>query len=67
MTKMSNLEYVRHAGNHCPFCNDDNVETGVIQADGRDAWADASCPSCKESWRDLYRLVGFAEVEKATA
>lgn len=52
-------EYVESGGTRCPHCGSENMETGAVQIDGPDAWADVQCTGCGEEWRDCYKLIGI--------
>lgn len=56
---MTNEEYISHGGSKCPYCNSYNITSDGIEVDGATAWQDIECEDCGETWRDVFKLVGY--------
>jgi len=60
-------KYLEAAGNICPYCLSDDVETSnAMGTDVNIAWRYVDCYNCGSEWKDLYKLVGAEEVENNT-
>lgn len=59
----SDFQYVQ-TPYHCPFCNSDAIE-GIksVDVDGTSATQEITCANCGKSWYDLYKLIGYEEIE----
>jgi hypothetical protein len=51
--------YVTGGGNHCPFCNDEDISGSSVEIDSGYAWQEVDCSACGRSWHDLYTLTGI--------
>lgn len=56
-------DYVNNCGAYCPACRTTQITGGTIDIDGTEAFQEVSCNNCGASWNDLYRLVGFDDLE----
>ncbi len=54
-------QYVENQGVRCPHCNSDELDAGEPQADGAEIIVEITCNSCREIWKDLYKLAGIIE------
>ena len=61
MPELSNKQFVHHLGLRCPACgvNDTATATNLVETDSGSAWQDVHCESCKATWQDVYKLVGY--------
>jgi transposase-like protein len=50
--------YVEHKGLACPYCGSNDLEAGIMDADGGYAWQPVTCNGCDREWQDRYKLVG---------
>ena len=55
--------YLESEGRHCPYCNSQNIDSGLVHLEGDGFEADVSCNDCGKSWRDVYGLVDVEELE----
>lgn len=46
----------------CPFCDSTDLDAGLIEIEGAEAFQKVNCLNCKEVWKDLHKLVGYEEV-----
>lgn len=54
---MTKQEYIKRFG-HCPYCESDtNIEGGLVEIDGNEAFQDVKCAKCGGEWTDIYQLV----------
>jgi len=51
--------YVNRGGNHCPYCNSENISGGTFQMDDAGGWREASCLNCGAEWQDVFKLIGI--------
>lgn len=58
---MSDEAYVNAAGGKCPYCGSDDISSeGRLEADGAEAWQEVRCGSCRATWEEVFRLVGYS-------
>ena len=57
--------YLESEGCHCPYCNSQNIDSGLVHLAKYGSWfeADVSCNDCGKSWRDIYDLSNVEELE----
>jgi hypothetical protein len=55
--------YLQGGGNHCPFCESEQIEGGFIETDSGTSWQPVKCNDCKKEWKDIYKLVDVEEME----
>lgn len=56
----TDTQYVESQGNQCPFCFEETVSTeDDIETDYDYLTREASCDTCKRTWKDDYRLHGY--------
>ena len=62
--QLTEEEFVEKAGNTCPYCHSSDL-VGQISPDFDGAWMsmETSCGDCNKQWYDVYRLVGYSEIE----
>ena len=51
--------YVEQGGNHCPYCNDEDIQSGSFDVEGPNAYQEVMCNKCGAGWQDHYKLVGI--------
>jgi hypothetical protein len=56
---MSDVDYVAHGGNRCPFCGSNDIEGSETNIDDGVAWQEVGCYACDKSWSDIYKLTGY--------
>jgi hypothetical protein len=49
-------EYIRGGGQHCPYCNSEEIEGGPFQCEAGVCWQEVTCLQCEERWHDIYQL-----------
>ena len=54
---MNKRDYIRNAGQMCPFCSGESLQGGFIHVDDGRAFQQVSCLECERTWQDVYRLV----------
>jgi hypothetical protein len=58
-------KYFAHSGQHCPFCNSDQIQAGEMGVPNYHmAYQDVQCLICQKTWTDEYRLVGVTVSEE---
>lgn len=57
LTQKQIEKYIAGGGNHCPFCNSQDIEGHFVEIDSRGAAQLVSCNACGERWTDIYSLV----------
>jgi transposase-like protein len=56
--------YLESDGCHCPYCNSDNIDSGLVHL-GRDRYeTTVSCNDCDKSWKDIYDIVDVEEIRR---
>lgn len=60
---LSPRKYVASSGCKCPSCFSGNLSADTPQIDGPSVWVGVSCNDCGASWNDVYKLVGYEELE----
>ena len=56
-------EYVAKSGNFCPSCRSVDTEGGSFEVGGKEAIQEVSCNECNATWNDVYKLVGYSDLE----
>lgn len=57
---MTDEEYIKSAGNKCPYCKSVEIETTCpVQTDDSCAWQNVKCNDCEYEWQDIYNLAGY--------
>lgn len=56
-------EYVAGLGCLCPVCKSTDIEGGSVEIDAGTASQEVHCLNCDASWKDLYDLTGFANLD----
>ena len=62
---LSDADYVKTKGNHCPRCRGVQIQGGEIEIGGKEAVQEVTCSDCGASWSDIYALVGYEDLETA--
>jgi transcription elongation factor Elf1 len=57
--KMTQKEFVRDQGNHCPVCGAHEVDFGFTEIDGDHSYQDCRCLECMQRFHTSYKLIGF--------
>lgn len=61
--KLSDEDYLRHAGLICPYClNNDITADGIPEMDGVSGFMKIVCNNCEREWKDVYQLTGWDEM-----
>ncbi len=64
LTKELAAKYFEESGCVCPFCGSINLSVSDdVDFDSDYAWRDVSCNSCKQEWKDEYRLIAVSQGE----
>lgn len=61
LTEAQIKEYLEKVGQHCPYCNSENLLVGDNQFDGTTGWEAIECEDCHKRWIDQYTLTGITE------
>ena len=56
---MSDVDYVAHGGNRCPFCGSEEIEGSEVNIDSGYALQEVICQTCDSMWSDVYKLTGY--------
>lgn len=58
--------YLMDGGMKCPVCESENVEGvgGGFDVDGTEASNNIACLDCNASWSDIYKLIGYTNLQK---
>lgn len=64
MAKLTSSEYVEAGGAICPVCESNDIEGGPVEIDIGVAQQYCTCLNCDASWRDLYDLTGYDDLEE---
>lgn len=56
-------KYVSKDGGGCPACGSDQIEGGSFDVDGNTMRQEMVCMDCDAGWEDVYRRVGFNNLE----
>lgn len=62
---MEYTEPIHYNGGNCPSCNSADIEGGDLDYEGDEHSQIVNCLNCGSSWKDIYKLVGYVELEKA--
>lgn len=61
---MTDMEYARGGWSTCPRCKQAEVDAyGRMEVDGNEAWQMVECKACGFEYEDVFRLIGYREVE----
>jgi len=64
MTIINQETYLNAQGLCCPFCFFDRIYThSELEGNGTTVWQTVKCPNCSKQWLDVYKLIGFEELE----
>jgi transcription elongation factor Elf1 len=61
LTTTQKKKYLK-ADQHCPYCNNEDIEGGPIDIDYKTAWQKITCNKCSREWYDIYKLVDIEEI-----
>lgn len=59
-------QYAATKGTRCPCCNSEELSGSSIDVVEGEAFQEMSCVNCEAMWKDVYRLVGYDELEEGT-
>jgi C4-type Zn-finger protein len=65
-TFISQRDYVKDGGNHCPVCGGDNISASETNYSGSIMWQEVRCVDCEARWNDLYELRSYEILEHPT-
>ena len=60
ITDEAKLKYIKDGGNHCPYCDSEEIWSEHIRHDD-ELWTLTHCERCEKIWKDLYKLSGVEE------
>ena len=64
MTQLTEREYLLHQGLVCPSCGCDQPNSlGDPDFDGPFVIDPIICPECDATWRDVYQLIGYDNLQ----
>ena len=63
MKKMTSVDYVKERGERCPACRNPQTEGGPVDIVDTRAEQEMSCTECDSTWKDIYKLTGFVELD----
>lgn len=61
--KLTDKQYVGKGGCVCPVCQSEDISGEHIEVDAGGAWQEINCGNCGATWNDVYKLVGYSELE----
>lgn len=53
-------EHIDAKGNHCPFCNSDEIEGGSFTVDNGKVFQPTYCLNCDKGWENEYTLSDYS-------
>jgi hypothetical protein len=56
-------QYMAQGGSICPACGSEDMEANRLEADGSHASGDVECGGCGSTWKDVFELSGYADLE----
>ena len=60
-TEEQKRNYIRNAGQRCPFCDSDNLDHGQIGVEMGEAWQHVRCIACEKIWTEYYDLANISD------
>lgn len=64
--KMTQKEYIKRKGLHCPNCESSELLCNGIENDYAGMFQDIECEKCGSTWIEHYALVGYQEFDPNT-
>jgi C4-type Zn-finger protein len=66
LMEITKKAYIEDGGKHCPYCGSDIVTLtfGPLVPDEELVYQSVTCTVCKNSWHDIFRLVGIHEEDE---
>ncbi|MHA1302120.1 MAG: hypothetical protein ACTSPI_00260, partial [Candidatus Heimdallarchaeaceae archaeon] len=62
--KMTQKEFLKHAGSKCPYCKSYNIQySGTFEPYGGEGFIDIRCSDCGKAWTEKHKLTGYTEEE----
>jgi DNA-directed RNA polymerase subunit M/transcription elongation factor TFIIS len=60
-------QHARTSCSHCPACNSTNISRfyDTMEYDDNRASIDIECYDCGASWKDVYTITGYSNLETA--
>jgi hypothetical protein len=55
--------YLESGGDVCPVCGSHDLDAHRLEVDGSQAWGRVECGSCGASWSDVFKLVGYEDLQ----
>jgi transcription elongation factor Elf1 len=62
MKPLTDKQYLKKF-NHCPACLSTDITGGELNVDCNTARQKISCNTCGATWNDLYKLIGYADLD----
>jgi transposase-like protein len=62
ITDEAKLKYIKGGGNHCPYCESGDIESGPIDY-GNLLSAIVTCGRCHKTWIDFYQITSIEECD----
>jgi len=60
ITDEAKLKYIKDGGNHCPYCDSEEIWSEHIRHDD-ELWTLTHCERCEKIWKDIYELTRVEE------
>jgi hypothetical protein len=60
---LTNTQYMETGGGVCPNCGGGDIEGGYLEVDGISTWCKVTCLDCEATWRDVYELQQYENLE----
>ena len=64
MAELNSKEYAEKGGLYCPACKSEDIEGYGAFFDIGIAWQNCKCAACGAEWQDVYKLVGYNNLEE---
>jgi transcription elongation factor Elf1 len=62
---LTDAQYIKNP-TVCPSCQGKDVSGGPVEVDAGTAWQEVTCLACEATWKDLYKLTGYTELNQGT-
>ena len=63
MTVLKPARYANLKGQCCPVCRSKQITGHSIEIDTDCASQEITCNNCGSSWNDVYKLIGYSDLE----
>lgn len=61
--RTNSTDYAKKGGT-CPVCGHDAATHGITQVTSRTAYGDCFCPNCSATWKDVFVLAGYEQLDQ---